>query len=168
MRRPLAWIALAALILAGLALWSWSRSDERRIVRALERLERACEKQGPDGPLALFQRTQTILDGFAPGFQVLARPYAGSISDARQLAGVIHRYRALSQRVRIGHSDLDIVLRENRTAEMTAVFQADGDRGAGPGRERFRARLFWVEHAGEWKIREFDILEVLDRSGRVL
>ena len=165
MKRAVALLALGIVVVAG---WSWLRSDRPRIERTLARLERACTKEGPESPLALLGRTETILDAFAPGFLVLARPYEGSISDGRELAGAIHRYRALAQRVRVRDAERKLEVSANGTAEMSVVFLVDGDRGGRPGAERFRARLFWVEHEGEWRIREFEIVEVLDRSGLFL
>ena len=156
---------VAVLVAVAVAAWVWWRGDERRIVRALERLESACEKEGEEGPLALISRTQTILDSFASGFLVSGRPYAGAIDDPRELAAVIHRYRASSDRVGVGHRELELELGPNRTAEMSAVFVVDGVRGARPARESFRARLFWVEHEGEWRIREVEVVERLERSG---
>jgi hypothetical protein len=163
--RLIAALGVLAVAVACLAGWSWWRSDARRIGRALDRLERACEKSGPDGALDLVSRTATIVDAFAPGMLVTARPYEGSIRDPRELAGVIHRYRAGAERVRISESERELAVGERDTAEMSVVFVVEGDRGGRPGRERFRARLFWVEIEGDWKIREVEVVEVLDPGG---
>jgi hypothetical protein len=37
---------------------------------------------------------------------------------------------------------------EDGTAEMETLFHISGE-SAQPGSERFRARLFWVEHEGD-------------------
>lgn len=154
-----------AVLLAALAAGAWWSSDRRQIERRLDALVEACEKAGPDSPLSLLGRTQTILDSFAPGMLVQAAPYGGSFRDARELAGLIHRYRASSSRVEIAVTERDLVVRPNGTAEMSAVFRIAGERGGGPGQESFRARLFWVESDGTWKVREIEIVDRLDRSG---
>ena len=165
MKRIIAVVGVLAVAVSG---WLWWRSDERRIGRALERLERACEKEGPEGALSLLGRTQTILDAFAPGFRVSARPYEGTLTDARELAGVIHRYRALSDRIRVRDAERRIEVQPNGTAEMSALFAVDGSGDGRKGRESFRAQLYWVEVDGDWKIREVEVVEVVERSGLFL
>lgn len=162
MRRVL---VVAGLVVVALAAWRWYGGDRARIERRLDRLLRACEKSGPDSPLSLLERSRTLADSFAPGFVVSARPYEGSITDTRELAGVVQRYRSTARTVRVTTSESRLELEEGGTAEMSAVFAVRGDRGAGPGAERFRARLFWVREGGEWRIREFEIVEVIESSG---
>jgi hypothetical protein len=158
-------LAVAALALVALAGWLWWSSDRRRIDRRLDALVAACEKSGPDSALALLGKTQTILDSFAADMLVRAEPYGGSFRDARELAGLIHRYRAGSSRVEIAATDRELVVRANRTAEMSAVFRVAGEGRGGSGIETFRARLFWVEDDGVWRIREVEIVERLESSG---
>lgn len=158
-------LVVAGLVVVAVAAWRWYGGDRARIERRLDRLLRACEKSGPDSPLSMLERGRTLADSFAPGFVVAARPYEGSITDARELAGVVQRYRATARTVRVATSDRHLELGEGGTAEMSAVFSVSGDRGAGPGVERFRARLFWVRERGGWRIREFEIVEVLETSG---
>lgn len=165
MRRLLA-VALIAAVAA--AVWAWWNSDRRQIEHALDRLERACEKDGPESPLSLVGRARTLLDSFAPGLLVRAAPYAGTIADGREMVGVIERYRATASRVRIADQERHLEIGSDGTAEMSLVFRVDGVRGGGPGREEFRARLFWVRTDDGWKIREVEILEVLQASGLFL
>jgi len=159
---------IVALVAVGLALvvaWRLWPSDERRIARALERLEGACGKSGPDGPLALLDKTETIIQAFAPGFLVAAEPYEGTITDARRLAGLVHQYRASVDRVVVRDSERSIEVGSRGTAEMSVRFLIDAMRGGSPSRESFRARIFWVEVEGRWKIRELRITERIDRPG---
>lgn len=158
-------LALGVVALAAVVLWAWWSSDRRRIERRLDALVEACEKSGPDSPLALLGRTETILDAFAPGMLVRAEPYGGTIGDPRELARLIHGYRASAGRVQIAVTDRQLVVLPNRTAEMSGVFRVGGDRGGGPGIESFSARLFWVEDDGTWRIREVEVVERLERSG---
>lgn len=158
------WIAVFAVAGLALAAWLWLTSDRRRIERRLDALVAACEKSGPDSPLSLLGRTQTILESFAAGMLVRADPYGGSFRDARELAGLVHRYRASASRVEIAATDRDLLVRPNGTAELSVVFRIVGDRG-GPGTESFSARIFWVEEEGDWKIRELEVVERLERSG---
>lgn len=158
-------LVVAALALAGLGVWLWRSGDARQIHRRLDALVAACEKSGPDSPLDLLGRTQTILDSFAPGMLVRAEPYGVSLRDARELAGLIHRYRATASRVAVAATERDLVLGANRTAEMAVRFRIAGDSGGGARGESFRARLFWVEDGGTWRLREVEVTERLESSG---
>jgi hypothetical protein len=163
-RRILVAGTVLALLATGLAWW---QSDRRRIESRLDRLVRACEKEGPESALALFGRTETILDTLAPEIRVPAGPYAGALSEPREVVSAIHRYRATVERVRVRTSERRLeIARGGGRAEMSALFEVSGERGGRPGRERFRARLFWIEEDGSWRIRELEILEVMERSGR--
>jgi len=156
--------ALVALLLVALAVWHWWPSDRRRIEKRLDGLVAACEKHEPDTPLRLMTGSQTVLDAFAPGFVVKAEPYGGTISDARELNGLIQRYRASARQVDVAVGVEALEISAHGTAEMSAVFRVRGVRGDRPGGESFRAQLFWVEDRGEWRIREVEVVEVLDRS----
>jgi hypothetical protein len=158
-------VAFALVVAVAAGAWNWWRSDRRRIERALDRLERACEKDGPESPLSLVGRARTLLDSFAPGLLVRAAPYAGTISDGRELVGLIERYRSTASRVRIADEERRLEVGSNGTAEMGLIVRVDGVRAGGPGREAFRARLFWVRTDDGWKIREIEVLEVLQTTG---
>jgi hypothetical protein len=158
-------LALLALALAGLGAWAWWSSDARRIDRRLDALVEACGKSGPDSPLDLLGRTQTILDSFAPSLLVRAEPYGVTVRDGRELASLIHRYRATASRAVVSVGERELALGANRTAEMTARFRVLGDSGSGPRGEEFRARLYWVEEGGAWRIREVEVTERLTSSG---
>ncbi len=159
-------LAAVAVIVALTALWSWWRSDRRRISARLDEIESLLDKSGTEDQLTAFGRTRRIVAAFAPGFVIQARPYEGSISDLQQLAGVIHGYRESSRRIEVRDSGRATTVDSTRgTAETTTVFGLSGERGGGPGTERFRARIAWVKLDGDWKIQEFEILEVLERGG---
>jgi len=158
-------ILLAAVVVVA-AGWSSWHSDRRRIDRRLERLERACEKQGPSSALSLLNRSRTLLDSFAPGFVVSAHPYAGTISDPRELVQAVEGYRGRAELVRIRDTDRSLRIGKQGTAEMSVVFVVQGrERGGGPGGARFRANLFWVKGDGGWKIRDLEIVQVLENRG---
>ena len=64
------------------------------------------------------------------------------------------------------------VVREGDALRLTTeqprcalVFHLDGDSSGSRGRQSFRARMFWIEHEGAWKIREFEIVESLAGGG---
>jgi hypothetical protein len=157
--------ALALLVVVAVAALFWQGSDRRRIEKALDRLERACEKDGPDSAMDLLGRNQTIVRSFAPGFLALAEPYGGTFTSAQELASAIHAYRASARKVRIGDSERRLDIGDG-TAEMELVFHVSGETGVGgSGGERFRAQLFWVEHEGDWKIREFRVVEIVEQGG---
>jgi hypothetical protein len=158
-------IGLVLLVAAVIGIHVWWSSDRRRINARLAELEEMLGKSGAEDQLAAFGRTRHIVEQFAPGFVVSAKPYEGTITDLQQLAAVIMKYRESSGRIAVADSERDLAIDDARgTAETTALFVISGDRGGGPGRERFRARVDWVRIGGEWKIQEFEILEVLERG----
>ena len=79
--------------------------------------------------------------------------------------GVVDRYRGSAETIAVSDSDVELALRPNATADMTAVVEAVGLRPGGPGRERLRLRVAWREDEGEWRIQELEVVEVLDSSG---
>jgi hypothetical protein len=96
----------------------------------------------------------------------VAEPYGGTFTSAQELASAIHAYRASARTVRIGDSERRLDIGDGGTAEMELVFHVSGETGVGgSGGERFRAQLFWVEHEGDWKIRELRVVEVVERGG---
>ncbi len=159
------WLALFLAFAAGIWGWRWWTSEERRLGRSLARLEAAVEKRGPESELARFAKARELVELFAPGFVIYARPYEGTITDRQQLAAVVDRYRATATRIAVRDRERHLELRENGTAEMTCVLTVDGLRESGPGREAMRVRIGWVREAGSWRVLEFEILEVLESSG---
>ncbi len=159
--------ALALLALAGAltALFFWWTSDRRRILAQFEALQGELEKSGHEGTLDRLSHARGVAQLFADGFLILAQPYEGTIEDRQQLMAVVDRYRASAERITVSDSEVELKLRPNATAELTAVVEALGIRPGGPGRERLRLRLAWRKDAGEWRIQELELLEVLDSSG---
>lgn len=159
-------LVAAALVLAVVAgVWAWWTSDRRRLSARLDEIEALFEKDGAEDQLTSFGRTRQIVALFAPGFVASARPYEGTITDAQQLAAVVMRYRDGAERIEVGDSEREIELDATRgTAGTTAVFAVRGVRPGGPGSERFRARIAWIRTDGEWRIQEFEVLEVLEGS----
>lgn len=160
--RLLALLALSGILVA-FALW-WT-SDRRRILAQFEALQSAIEKRGDEGTLDRVAHARKVADLFADGFVILAQPYEGTIEDRQQLMGVVDRYRGSAQTIAVADSEVEVTLRPNATADLTAVVEAVGLRPGGPGRERLRLRIAWREDAGEWRIQELEVLEVLDSSG---
>ncbi len=160
--RLVALLALAA-ILGGLFFW-W-RSDRRRIVVQFEELQSALAKSGSEGTLDRLAHAREIAALFADGFVILAQPYEGTIEDRQQLMAIVDRYRESAETISVSDSEVEVTLRPNATADMTAVVEAVGLRPGGPGRERLRIRVAWREDSGVWRIQELEVLEVLDSSG---
>lgn len=160
--RLLAGLALAAMVVA-LAFW-WT-SDRRRISAQFGTLQHELEKSGDEGALDRLAHARGVAQIFADGFVVLAQPYEGTIEDRQQLMGIVDRYRASAATISVSDSEVEVTLRPNATAEMTAVVTAVGMRPGGPGRERLRLRVAWRKDDGVWRIQELEILEVLDSSG---
>ena len=75
--------------------------------------------------------------------------------------GVVDGYRSGAERVSAAGVDREWTIRENGTADLYARIELDGAFGGGPGRERFRVRISWVEEDGEWRIAEVSPLEEL-------
>lgn len=156
-------LAAVAAILVALALW-WT-SDRRRIVAQFEALQGAIEKRGGEGALDRLAHAREVSECFADGFVLLAQPYEGTITDRQQLMGIVDRYRGSAESIAVSDSEVEVTLRENATADLTAVVEAVGQRPGGPGRERLRLRIAWREDDGVWRIQELEVLEVLDSSG---
>ena len=160
--RLLALLVLAA-ILAALLLW-WT-SDRRRVLAAFEELQSQVEKSGHEGTLDRLAHARGAAQVFADGFLILAQPYEGSITDRQQLMAIIDRYRESADRIAVSDSEVEVTLRPNATAELTAVVEAIGDWPGRPGSERLRIRVAWRKDDGDWRIQELEVLEVLDSSG---
>jgi len=160
--RLLALLVLAA-ILVGLGLW-WT-SDRRRIAAQFEALQEGLEKSGEEGTFDRLGHARDVAEIFADGFVILAQPYEGTIADRQQLMAIVDRYRGSAERITVSDAEVEIQLRPNATADMSAVVEAIGLRPGGPGRERLRIRAAWREDGGVWRIQELEVLEVLDRSG---
>lgn len=156
----------AALLVAAVAVWSWWSSDRRRLAARLDEVVELFEKSGPEDQLTSFGRTRAIVELFAPGFVVLAKPYEGTVTDRQQLAAIVQRYRDGSERIDVSDSERAFEIDAARgVAESAALFAISGGRGG--GNERFRARVAWARIDGEWKIQELEILEVLEPGGRL-
>jgi hypothetical protein len=155
--------ALAAAVVVAVGLW-WT-GDRRRILAQFEALQGAIEKSRGEGTLDRVAHARAVSELFADGFVILAAPYEGTIEDRQQLMAIVDRYRASAEAIAVSDSEVEVTLRENATADLTAVVEAVGSRPGGPGRERVRLRIAWREDAGEWRIQELEVLEVLDNSG---
>ncbi len=160
-------ILVVGVLGAGLiGAWLWWSSDVRKLERRLSEIEELFGKSGPEDQLTAFGKTRQIVGLFAPGFVVLARPYQGSIADTAQLAAVIQSYRSSAGRIDVASGERSTEIDSERgTAETRATFAVSGERGGGPGGDRFRARIAWVKLEGEWRIQEFEILEIVERGG---
>ena len=150
-------------ILVALALW-WT-SDRRRILAQFEALQSAIEKHSSEGALDRLSHARDVSQLFADGFVILAQPYEGTIADRQQLMGIVDRYRGSAETIAVSDSEVEVTLRENATADLTAVVEAVGMRPGGPGRERLRLRIAWRKDDGVWRIQELEVLAVLDSSG---
>jgi hypothetical protein len=160
-------LAIAAALLAALAaLWVWWSSDRRRLAARLDQVVELFEKSRAEDQLTSFGKTRAIVELFAPGFVVLAKPYQGSITDRQQLAAIVQSYRDGSERIDISDSERSFEIDAARgVAESAALFAVSGGRGGGG--ERFRARIAWARIEGAWRIQEFEIVEVLEPGGRL-
>ncbi len=158
-------VALLALTASLVGLFFWWRSDRRRIVAQFEILQDELEKSGDEGTIDRLGHARGVAEIFVEGFVILAQPYEGTIEDRQQLMAVVDRYRASAERITVSDSEVEVQLRPNATADMTAVVEAVGLRPGGPGRERLRIRIAWREDDGVWRIQELEVLEVLDSSG---
>jgi len=158
-------LALLALVAALVAVALWWTSDRRRILAQFEALQSAIEKGPGQGTLDRVAHARAVSGLFADGFVILAAPYEGTIEDRQQLMAIIDSYRASATAIAVSDSEVEVTLRPNATADLTAVVEAVGVRPGGPGRERMRIRVAWREDAGTWRIQELEVLEVLDTSG---
>lgn len=160
--RLVALCALAAILVAFVLWWT---SDRRRIAAQFDALQGAIEKGGSEGTLDRMSHARAVSNFFADGFVILAQPYEGTIEDRQQLMAIVDRYRESAERIDVSDSEIEIELRPNATAELTAVVEAVGSRPGGPGRERLRIRVAWRKDEAVWRIQELEVLAVLESSG---
>jgi len=157
---------LAAVVAAAWLGWSWWRSPERRIHRRLDALMNELEKHGDESALASAATARGVLDFFAPGFIVRARPYVSELRDPQQLAGAVMRFRGVARSVSIDVSDRKLTLGPgNRSGELTFLAAVALDRGAGNARESWRVRSLWIDDGGEWRLSELELLERVEGNG---
>lgn len=151
---------LAALVLAAWLGWRWWSSTERRIYRRLDGLTSRLEKDGDESALAGAATARGVLDFFAPGFIIRARPYEDELRDPQVLMGAVMRFRGSAQRIAIDISDRHLTLGAGeRSGELVFLAGVTLDRGGGSGRETWRVRSLWIEDGGEWKIAELELLQ---------
>ena len=160
-------LALLAVVVAAAWLgWGWWHSPQRRIYRRLDALVERLEKGGGESALAGAATARGVLDFFAPGFIVRARPYEGELRDPQELAGAVMRFRGGARRIEIAISDRHLTLGPGeRSGELVYVAAVTLDRGAGAGHESWRVRSLWVEDGGEWRIAELELLQPVAGSG---
>jgi hypothetical protein len=160
---------VVGVLVAGWAAWSWWSSPQRRLYRRLDALAGQLEKDGNESALAAAASAQGVLDFFAPGFLVRARPYEGELRDRQELAGAVMRLRGTARKLSIAISDRQATFGPGeRTAELLYVAGVTLDRGGGPGRETWRVRSLWIEDRGEWRISELELLAPLEGGGGLL
>ena len=160
---------LAVVVVAAWLGWNWWRSPERRIYRRLDALMDELDKHGDESALAGAATAQGVLDYFAPGFIVRARPYEGRLSSRQELAGAMMRFRDAARSISIDVSDRHLTLGPGeRSGELTFVASVGMDRGAGTGRESWRVRSLWIADGGEWRISELELLQRIEGGAGVL
>lgn len=154
---------LLAVVVGAIAYW---RSDRRRILARLSEAETAMAKAGDEDQLTSFGKVRDVVELFAPGFLVTARPYEGAISDRQELAAVVHGYRSPLARLKLTHGGLTLRIDHARgTAEMGLVVTAVFDRGDGPQPQQFRFRLGWMKDRGTWRVHDCELLEASGQEG---
>ena len=160
---------LAALVLAAWLGWRWWNSTERRIYRRLDALASRLEKSGDESALGGAATARGVLDFFAPGFIIRARPYEDELRDPQVLMGAVMRFRGGARRIAIDISDRHLTLGPGeRSGELVYVAAVTLDRGAGPGRESWRVRSLWIVDDGEWKISALELLQRVEGGGGLL
>ena len=160
-------VAVAVAVLAGAwLLWSWWSSPQRQLYRRLDALAGQMEKSGDESALVGAATARGVLDFFAPGFLVRARPYEGELRDPQELAGAVMRLRGGARRLAIAISDRRLNLGPGgRSCELLYVATVTLDRGNGPARESWRVRSLWIDDGGEWRISELELLAPVEGSG---
>jgi len=158
--------ALAVVVAAAWLGWSWWHSAERRIYRRLDALTSRLEKHGSESALGGAADAHGVLDFFAPGFIIRARPYENELRDPQELMGAVMRFRGGAGRIDVEISDRHLTLGpDERSGELVFLAGVTLDRGAGSARESWRVRSLWIEDGGEWKIAELELVQRVEGGG---
>jgi hypothetical protein len=160
-------VVVALLGVVAFFAWRHFTSPQRRVLRRLDALAAQLQKHGAESQLVAAATARGAAGFFAPGFFVRADPYAGQLTDPRELIGAVMRLRGAADRVGVSFADRDVQVDDlARNAVVGFVATVTVDRGAGPGRESWRVRSLWIEgDDGDWRIAELELVEQLESGG---
>ncbi len=162
-----AYLLYAVLALA-VGIWlynSWS-SDRRRIERQLDGFRSLIEKEGEESALTAANKARQVGELLTRDFALHLEPYAGVVTDRRELVRVILGYRTRASRIGLDFRDRDLALDETlKIGDMALVAALGGVADGQRYREGYRLRLRFVPEDGEWRIQRVDLLEVLESPG---
>lgn len=161
-RLPTLLYAVVALV-AVVWLIRYLTSEERRIHRQLAALQELIEKEGPESNLAQVDRARRLGDLLTEAFEIRVDPLGRSLSDRRQLGQLFVQYRAGPQRIELSFFDEELEIEAQlgvAVMELVALVAAHG--GDRLQRERYRLRFAWSKEEGTWRIRQIEVLEILD------
>lgn len=155
----------AGLAIAGIAwaLFSWG-GEEARVRKQLGKLQGLIEKTADESQIAGVDKARRLSELFTPDFAVEITPYGHTLSDRASLSRTAVGYRSRSERIGLSFRDetLDVDA-ERGIAEhdLEAVLTGDGRR------EAYRLHIQWAKDDGKWRIRRFEVVEILEGTPSV-
>ena len=157
---------LYVVLAVAVAAWFFSQrgGDERRILRQLESLRETLEKPTGEGDLAGVQKARELGEFFTQSFEIRGEPL-GVLTDRQRMMQVALQYRRSVDSVGVGFSDRQLALTgegPGRLGEMELVVTLTGRTGVDLRRESYRVFFLWGLESDEWKIRQIELLEVLE------
>jgi len=156
--RPAQLVAAITLLVGVWLAFDWYMSDERKIHRRLEHIQRLVAKTPAESDLAGLGSARKIAEQFAEPFAVRADPEGYSATDRRTLIGGIHQYRSRSSALVMEISGEQIFLDQNDSGAnsfFTARFISDLSdlRSA----DRYDVRIHWVHSNKGWLIDDVQV-----------
>ena len=147
-------VVVALAVIAGLFLTaSWYWSDEQKIARRLQRIQKLVAKSPAESDLAGLAAARSLAEIFAEPFTVTVDPEGYSTSDRRTLMSGIHSFRERSSTLIMEITGRQTFLDENRDGAnsfFTVRFLTGlSDLAAA---DQYDVRIHWRKEDGGWMI----------------
>ena len=156
------WAWLALILAAGVYLFGPWNDEERQLRRRLAEIKDLVVKEGPESDLDAANKARQLGHLFTRGFEIRLLPFDQVVTDRQRMMQVMLGYRRGSERVGVGFRDLEIELQAGGSAQMSVVAVVSGWTEGQVSREGYRFQLLWIREDSEWRIREAELVEVLD------
>jgi hypothetical protein len=156
--RPLKLLAAIAALVSIWAAASWYLSDEQKIHRRLQRIQKLVAKSPTESELAGLAVARSLAGMFAQPFSVTTEPVGYSTSDRGSLVSGIHQYRSRSSTLVMEISGEQIFL-DAEGDGANSFFSARFLAGISDLQtaEQHDVRIHWLRHDGKWLINDVQV-----------